>query len=297
MSSDQRVGGLPTGRRPSLGHHSDTALVHLPSCRLARCPAHLHFSFVIRLPTSSTFVPPIDYLRQVTLDLGGEGVLGALGERQMIRRAPPTHTQQLRSSVRALIRRFNEQVTLELGGEGVLGALGGWQMIRRAPPTHTQQLRSSVRALIRRFNEQVTLDLGGEGELGALGGRPMIRRAPPTYTQQLRSSVRALIRRFNEEWFRRQVTLELGGEGVLGALGERQMIRRAPPTHTQQLRSSVRALIRRFNEVSAWVTDLLLSQCTLEERKGTLACALRMALTCWNIGNFNGAMEIVAGLK
>ncbi|KAG7298450.1 hypothetical protein JYU34_018078 [Plutella xylostella] len=95
----------------------------------------------------------------------------------------------------------------------------------------------------------------------------------------------------------RQVTLDLGGEGVLGALGERQMIRRAPPTHTQQLRSSVRALIRRFNEVSAWVTDLLLSQCTLEERKGTLACALRMALTCWNIGNFNGAMEIVAGLK
>ncbi|KAL0808691.1 hypothetical protein ABMA28_013122, partial [Loxostege sticticalis] len=53
-------------------------------------------------------VPPIDYLRQVTLDLGGEGVLGAVSERHMIRRAPPTHTQQAKSTVRALIRRFNE---------------------------------------------------------------------------------------------------------------------------------------------------------------------------------------------
>ncbi|XP_053623157.1 1-phosphatidylinositol 4,5-bisphosphate phosphodiesterase epsilon-1-like isoform X2 [Plodia interpunctella] len=95
----------------------------------------------------------------------------------------------------------------------------------------------------------------------------------------------------------RQVTLDLGGEGVLGAVSERHMIRRAPPTHTQQTKSTVRALIRRFNEVSAWVTDLVLSSNTAEERKATLACILRVALTCWNIGNFNGAMEIVAGLK
>ncbi|KAJ0170027.1 hypothetical protein K1T71_014633 [Dendrolimus kikuchii] len=95
----------------------------------------------------------------------------------------------------------------------------------------------------------------------------------------------------------RQVTLDLGGEGVLGAVSERHMIRRAPPTHTQQTKGTVRALIRRFNEVSAWVTDLILNHNTVEERKATLACVLRVALTCWNIGNFNGAMEIVAGLK
>ncbi|XP_069363743.1 1-phosphatidylinositol 4,5-bisphosphate phosphodiesterase epsilon-1-like isoform X2 [Maniola hyperantus] len=52
-----------------------------------------------------------------------------------------------------------------------------------------------------------------------------------------------------------------------------------------------------FYQVSAWVTELMLSQSTSEERKVTLACILRVALTCWNIGNFNGAMEIVAGLK
>ncbi|XP_068626037.1 1-phosphatidylinositol 4,5-bisphosphate phosphodiesterase epsilon-1-like [Battus philenor] len=74
------------------------------------------------------------------------------------------------------------------------------------------------------------------------------------------------------------------------------MIRRAPPTHTPQARSTVRTLIKRFNEVSAWVTELVLGA-TGEERKATLACLLRVALTCWNIGNFNGAMEIVAGLK
>ncbi|CAH2062142.1 unnamed protein product, partial [Iphiclides podalirius] len=94
----------------------------------------------------------------------------------------------------------------------------------------------------------------------------------------------------------RQVTLDLGGEGVLGAISERHMIRRAPPTHTPQPRSTVRSLIRRFNEVSAWVTELVLAS-PPEERKATLACVLRIALTCWNIGNFNGAMEIVAGLK
>ncbi|CAH2101040.1 unnamed protein product [Euphydryas editha] len=57
---------------------------------------------------STKQVPPIDYLRQVTLDLGGEGVLGTVSERHMIRRVPPTHTPQTKSSVRTLIRRFNE---------------------------------------------------------------------------------------------------------------------------------------------------------------------------------------------
>ncbi|XP_026744105.1 1-phosphatidylinositol 4,5-bisphosphate phosphodiesterase epsilon-1-like [Trichoplusia ni] len=96
----------------------------------------------------------------------------------------------------------------------------------------------------------------------------------------------------------RQVTLDLGGEGVLGAVSERHMIRRTAPTQTTTpSRSSVKALIRRFNSVSAWVTELVLSHPSLEDRKAALACVLRVALTCWNIGNFNGAMEIVAGLK
>ncbi|XP_072943181.1 1-phosphatidylinositol 4,5-bisphosphate phosphodiesterase epsilon-1-like [Epargyreus clarus] len=95
----------------------------------------------------------------------------------------------------------------------------------------------------------------------------------------------------------RQVTQDLGGEGALGTPSERHMIRREPPAQIPRPTASVRTLIRRFNEVSAWVTELVLSQASTEERKATLACVLRVALTCWNIGNFNGAMEIVAGLK
>ncbi|XP_063632308.1 1-phosphatidylinositol 4,5-bisphosphate phosphodiesterase epsilon-1-like [Cydia splendana] len=94
----------------------------------------------------------------------------------------------------------------------------------------------------------------------------------------------------------RQVTLDLGGSCALGSAAERPVIRRAPPTRAQQATRTVRALIHRFNEVSAWVTELVLSQAA-EDRKAALACVLRVALTCWNIGNFNGAMEIVAGLK
>lgn len=50
-------------------------------------------------------------------------------------------------------------------------------------------------------------------------------------------------------------------------------------------------------QVSSWITHLIISQPTHEDRKSILSCILRVALTCWNIGNFNGAMEIVAGLK
>ncbi|XP_046688497.1 uncharacterized protein LOC124374291 isoform X3 [Homalodisca vitripennis] len=80
----------------------------------------------------------------------------------------------------------------------------------------------------------------------------------------------------------RQVTLDLGG---------------SPAQAGDTPRASVRALVKRFNEVSSWVTHLIISQPTHEDRKCVLSCILRVALTCWNIGNFNGAMEIVAGLK
>jgi hypothetical protein len=53
----------------------------------------------------------------------------------------------------------------------------------------------------------------------------------------------------------------------------------------------------RFVQVSSWVTHLIITQPTHDDRKAVLSCILRVALSCWNIGNFNGAMEIVAGLK
>ncbi|XP_053978148.1 1-phosphatidylinositol 4,5-bisphosphate phosphodiesterase epsilon-1-like isoform X2 [Hylaeus volcanicus] len=61
--------------------------------------------------------------------------------------------------------------------------------------------------------------------------------------------------------------------------------------------SSVQTLINRFNEVSSWVTQTILNGATIEEKQAVLSCLLRVAQTCWNIGNFNSAMEIVAGLK
>ncbi|XP_046989883.1 1-phosphatidylinositol 4,5-bisphosphate phosphodiesterase epsilon-1-like [Schistocerca americana] len=92
----------------------------------------------------------------------------------------------------------------------------------------------------------------------------------------------------------RQVTLDLGSSSGSPSSGEHQQ--QAGPGHGAQ-RPSVRSLIKRFNEVSSWVTHLIITQPTHEDRKAVLSCILRVALSCWNIGNFNGAMEIVAGLK
>ncbi|XP_058826169.1 1-phosphatidylinositol 4,5-bisphosphate phosphodiesterase epsilon-1-like [Topomyia yanbarensis] len=54
---------------------------------------------------------------------------------------------------------------------------------------------------------------------------------------------------------------------------------------------------KRFDETSAWTNYFVLSQNTQDERKAAFACLLRVAISCWNIGNFNGAKEIVDGLK
>ncbi|KFD72382.1 hypothetical protein M514_01694 [Trichuris suis] len=61
--------------------------------------------------------------------------------------------------------------------------------------------------------------------------------------------------------------------------------------------SQVRMLIKRFAEVSSWVTHLILSQPSHEDRRNMLCFIVRAAETCWNIGNFNGATEILYGLS
>ncbi|KAK4881726.1 hypothetical protein RN001_005045, partial [Aquatica leii] len=86
----------------------------------------------------------------------------------------------------------------------------------------------------------------------------------------------------------RQVTLDLGGATTTAA--------ESLPGNSST-RSSVATLIKRFNEVSAWITQLIISQPTHDARRAVLSCVLRVALASWNIGNFNGAMEIIAGLK
>ncbi|XP_052867196.1 1-phosphatidylinositol 4,5-bisphosphate phosphodiesterase epsilon-1-like [Anopheles cruzii] len=61
--------------------------------------------------------------------------------------------------------------------------------------------------------------------------------------------------------------------------------------------SSLSPIRKRFDETSAWTNYIVLSQGTQDERKAAFACLLRVAISCWNIGNFNGAKEIVDGLK
>ncbi|KAG7167929.1 1-phosphatidylinositol 45-bisphosphate phosphodiesterase epsilon-1-like [Homarus americanus] len=60
---------------------------------------------------------------------------------------------------------------------------------------------------------------------------------------------------------------------------------------------AVAHLTKRFKEVSSWITHVIVSQPTHEDRKAVLSCILRVALSCWNLANFNGAMEIITGLK
>ncbi|KAL3102215.1 hypothetical protein niasHS_003624 [Heterodera schachtii] len=61
--------------------------------------------------------------------------------------------------------------------------------------------------------------------------------------------------------------------------------------------SPVKNLVKRLSEVSSWITHIIISQPTHEERKSCLAAIMRVVDTCWNIGNFNATIEILLGLK
>uniref|UniRef100_A0A0N5A3Q4 Phosphoinositide phospholipase C n=1 Tax=Parastrongyloides trichosuri TaxID=131310 RepID=A0A0N5A3Q4_PARTI len=61
--------------------------------------------------------------------------------------------------------------------------------------------------------------------------------------------------------------------------------------------SPVRNLVKRLSEVSSWITHVIISQPTHDDRKIALLAIIRMVDTCWNIGNFNAAIEILMGLK
>nr|XP_042900346.1 1-phosphatidylinositol 4,5-bisphosphate phosphodiesterase epsilon-1 [Parasteatoda tepidariorum] len=61
--------------------------------------------------------------------------------------------------------------------------------------------------------------------------------------------------------------------------------------------NAVQQLVKRFQEVSSWITHMIVSQPTHSDRKAILSCILRVAATCWNMNNFNSAVEILAGLK
>ncbi|XP_071091113.1 1-phosphatidylinositol 4,5-bisphosphate phosphodiesterase epsilon-1-like [Haliotis cracherodii] len=67
------------------------------------------------------------------------------------------------------------------------------------------------------------------------------------------------------------------------------------PTHRKH--PCVEDLIQRFNEVTTWITQIIITQATHEDRKAVLSCILRLAVYCFVLGNFNSAVEILAGLR
>lgn len=77
---------------------------------------------------------------------------------------------------------------------------------------------------------------------------------------------------------------------------------------------SIRILVQRFQavrfssreafsmrceslQVGSFIQQLVVSQTSFQERKAIVASIIRCAITCWYMGNFNSAMQILAGLK
>ncbi|XP_008072778.1 1-phosphatidylinositol 4,5-bisphosphate phosphodiesterase epsilon-1 isoform X2 [Carlito syrichta] len=56
-------------------------------------------------------------------------------------------------------------------------------------------------------------------------------------------------------------------------------------------------LVIRFNEVSSWVTWLILTAGSMEEKREVFSYLVHVAKCCWNMGNYNTVMEFLAGLR
>ncbi|XP_066549709.1 1-phosphatidylinositol 4,5-bisphosphate phosphodiesterase epsilon-1 isoform X3 [Amia ocellicauda] len=60
---------------------------------------------------------------------------------------------------------------------------------------------------------------------------------------------------------------------------------------------TVEDLVTRFNEVSSWVTWLILTAGSMEEKREVFSYLVHVAKCCWNMGNYNAVMEFLAGLR
>lgn len=61
--------------------------------------------------------------------------------------------------------------------------------------------------------------------------------------------------------------------------------------------SALEDLVMRFNEVSSWVTWLILTAGSMEEKREVFSYLVHVAKCCWNMGNYNTVMEFLAGLR
>lgn len=60
--------------------------------------------------------------------------------------------------------------------------------------------------------------------------------------------------------------------------------------------SSVNACPSIF-QVSSWVTWLILTAGSMEEKREVFSHLVHVAKCCWNMGNYNAVMEFLAGLR
>ncbi|MGH0136925.1 UNVERIFIED_CONTAM: hypothetical protein FKN15_008499 [Acipenser sinensis] len=60
---------------------------------------------------------------------------------------------------------------------------------------------------------------------------------------------------------------------------------------------TIEDLVTRFNEVSSWVTWLILTAGSMEEKREVFSYLIHVAKCCWNMGNYNAVMEFLAGLR
>lgn len=49
--------------------------------------------------------------------------------------------------------------------------------------------------------------------------------------------------------------------------------------------------------MSSWVTWLILTAGSMEEKREVFSYLVNVAKCCWNMGNYNGVMEFLAGLR
>eukprot|EP00061_Rhincodon_typus_P017691 g46495.t1 len=52
-----------------------------------------------------------------------------------------------------------------------------------------------------------------------------------------------------------------------------------------------------MRKVSSWVTWLILTAGSMEEKREVFSYLVHVAKCCWNMGNYNAVMEFLAGLR
>ncbi|XP_067908704.1 1-phosphatidylinositol 4,5-bisphosphate phosphodiesterase epsilon-1-like [Heterodontus francisci] len=68
-------------------------------------------------------------------------------------------------------------------------------------------------------------------------------------------------------------------------------------SNTDGEHNAIEDLVARFNEVSSWVTWLILTASSMEEKREVFSYLVHVAKCCWNMGNYNAVMEFLAGLR